>query len=114
MAPVPHQLEPRQTLLHQGRQLQQPLQQGPHQSGQGQHHPANDGRLGRSNRRAELPPEQANPKDQGQARHQRRNRRNPELIRRIEGAETKADQPRQKRHRRHHLQLDHSVVVKLR
>ena len=84
MAPIPHQLKSRQTLTDQGRQLDQPLQQGPHQRGQRQHHTAAHGSSRQGDPTAQLPPEQPNPNHQRSTGHQRRDRRDPELIGGIE------------------------------
>ena len=105
MTPVPHQTQTRQALSRQRRQLQQPLQQGPHQGGQCQHHATPKRMDGFGDRSTQLPPEQTHPDDQSQARHQRRDGRNPEFICRVQGPETKADQAGQQGHGSHHLQL---------
>ena len=113
MAPVPDELEASQPLTHQGRQLNQPLKDSPHQGGCRQHD--SSGHRGRWKRDllTELPPEQSHTGDQGQAGHQRRDGGNPEFIGRIERPEPQTDQAGEKRHGRHHLELNRGDRVQL-
>ena len=114
VAPVPNEPKPHQPLTHQGRKLDQPLQQRADQGGRRQNHSSAKGKTRIADLIPQLEPQQTNAQNQCGARHQRRHRWNPEFISSIEGAEPQSDQTRQQGHRRHHLELHHSDPVQLR
>ena len=98
MTPVPHQLRRRaKPWRDQRRQLKQPLQQGPHQAWPTPAPRHLSKRHGWVQSDIEAPSchqSRPTPTIKSQARHQRRDGRNPKFIRRVQGPETEADQAR--------------------